>query len=458
MNDTHVLSSYVAGLRWEDIPEEVISRSKINILDTLGVAVRGSLTNHAKAAFQTISELDGPDQASVIGQERGLNVTQAAFLNALSAHAIDFDDAHKFVHPGCVVIPSALCLAEKLNRSGKSFILAVIAGYDISVRVSQAAGVEHRKRGFHPTGTCNFLGAAAAAARALGLEASQVEAAFGIAGTQAAGLTQYRFDGSADKHFHAGMAAQGGVLSALLAQSGFQGTKEILEGKFGFLNVLGNGGSPEKLVQGLGEVFPISETDIKPYPSCRQTHTVVDLALQAAQKNMAEGDIKEILVEIYDYATESWLVDTSPPESGLQGMLNIPYCLASALVYGKLSLEHFQPEMLREPVVHRLARKVKVVPNSDFSRKFPEKKCARLQIKLVQGADLCLMAENPRGSADAPFTFGDVEEKFHQLADQVIGQSNTDEIVKQVKELEAVGDMAAVARLLRKDRKTCHNG
>jgi 2-methylcitrate dehydratase PrpD len=115
MDYTNILAKYVADLRWDDIPDNVISRSKINILDTLGVALRGSQTKHAQAAFQTINKLGGAPQSSVIGHGTAFNVTQAAFLNALSAHSVDFDDAHKFVHPGCVVIPAALCMTKCLN-------------------------------------------------------------------------------------------------------------------------------------------------------------------------------------------------------------------------------------------------------------------------------------------------------------------------------------------------------
>jgi 2-methylcitrate dehydratase PrpD len=449
MGATADLAAYVANLRWEAIPEPVRRRSKMNIFDTLGVALRGSQTAHAKAAYNAVGDMDGAPQASVIGRELRLNVVQAAFLNALAAHSIDFDDAHRFVHPGCAVVTAALSLGEKCHVSGPSFIAAVIAGYDASVRVSQAAGITHRKKGYHPTGSCNFFGASAASAHILELRAEQVQSAFGIAGTQAAGLTQYRFDGSANKHFHAGMAAEGGLKAALLAHSGFIGTKDILEGRFGVLNVLADGGEPEKLTRGLGKIFAITETDIKPYPSCRQTHTGVDLALTAFARGVKADAIKEILVEIYEYATESWLIDTTPPVTGLQAMLNIPYCLAVAIIYGKVTLEQFERAALRSDAVLALARKVKVVADGEFSEKFPDKKHTRLLITMNDGQVFDCAAENPKGSPDMPFLIEDIEKKFSLLAEPLLGNERAQAITQMIRRLEETEDVASLAQLLR---------
>jgi 2-methylcitrate dehydratase PrpD len=451
MDYTNKLARYVAKMRWENIPPVVIAKSKIYTLDILGVALRGFLAPHAQVAYNTVRSLGGAPQATIIGGREKTSVTEAAFVNALSAHSIDFDDAHKFVHPGAAIVPTVLSIGESEGLSGKEFILAVVAGYEVSVRVSLAAGVEHRKRGYHPTGTCNFFGAAAAAAKALGLDAKKTEAALGIAGTQSAGLTQYRFDGSANKHFHAGMAARGGVLSALLAKGGYRGTKQILDGKLGFLNVMAAGGNPDRLIEGLGETFYMVETDIKPYPSCRQTHTVVDLGLKAVKENEIDlANIREVVVEIYDYANESWLVETSAPASGLQAMLNIPYCLASAMVHRGLGLDQFDQAMLREEKVNELARKVKIVSNEEFTRLFPAKKAARLIVTMHDGTRIAAEGDNPKGSVDYPLEVGDIEKKFYGLAEKVIGFDNAQKLADMVNGLEMVSDVEAIAKLLRK--------
>ncbi|MFZ7104147.1 MAG: MmgE/PrpD family protein [Peptococcaceae bacterium] len=449
MSYTDTLAQYIANFAWEEVPKSVREKSKIHILDTLGVALGGSITLHAGIAYRTLEKLGGNPHSTVIGKNLKTSLTEAAFLNALMAHSIDFDDGHKFVHPGAAVITTALSIAEHLHLSGKKFITSVIVGYDTSIAISLAAGVEHRKLGYHPTGTCNFLGACAAAGHLLNLSVPEVEAALGIAGTQAAGLAQYRFDGSPNKHLHAGIAARGGILAALLAQGGYKGAEQILEGEFGFLKVLSRDGKPEKLNEGLGKKFAITETDIKPYPSCRQTHTAVDLAIEAIEKfNLQIEQIEEILVEIYDYANQSWLVDTNPPQSGLQAMLNIPYCLAVALLYGKLNLTHFSEDVLKNERVHNLARKIKIKSNEEFSKNFPAKKITRLNVKTENGSNITLMTENPKGSSENPLTFFNIVEKFHDLADGLIGKVKAEEVIVLINNLEKVQDVAVLAALL----------
>jgi len=449
MGYTLDLCSYVANLNWRKIPSKVVQKCKVHMLDTLGVALRGSLTSHSQQTVKVIRDIGCEPQCTIVGHSFKTSMIEAAFLNSIMAHSIDFDDGHKFIHPGCVIIPVSLSIAEQKHLTGEKLIVGIIAGYEISIRTSLAAGLKHRKRGYHPTATCNFFGAAAAAANLLNLSPLQVNSAFGLACTQAAGVTQYRFDGSPNKHFHAGMAARGGMLSVLLALSEFRGTKEALEGEFGFLNVMAEGGEPELLVDGLGDKFAILETEIKPYPSCRQTHAPIDLVLEAVHKyDIDPENIWEVLLYTYEYAYKSWLINTEPPSSKLQAMLNIPYCMAIAFIDGKVTLDQFREGRLKDKNVHDLLKKITIRVDDDFSRQFSSQKNARLQINFKDGSTLTLSTQNPRGSVDKLLTFSEVVTKFRELAEPVIGEKRVEDIIERVNRLEDLTNVGELVSLL----------
>jgi 2-methylcitrate dehydratase PrpD len=218
---TFQLSVFIAKLGWGQIPPEVAVTCKTHLLDTLGVALAGSDTPHARQAIEVIREFCCMPESTVINRSWKTTAAEAAFANAIMAHSIDFDDGHKFIHPGCVVVPVCMALAEKYHVDGRSLMLALLAGYETSIRVSLAAGLSHRERGYHPTGTCNTFGAAASAAKLMGFDTDKINSCLGIACTQAAGITQYRFDGSPIKHLHAALAARSGCFGSAAEQQGF---------------------------------------------------------------------------------------------------------------------------------------------------------------------------------------------------------------------------------------------
>jgi 2-methylcitrate dehydratase PrpD len=443
------LSDFVGKLSWKQVPPETAVKCKTHLLDTLGVALAGSGTPHARQATEVIREFYCMPESTVINHDWKTTAAEAAFANAIMAHSIDFDDGHKFVHPGCVVVPVCMALAEKYHVDGRSLILALLAGYETSIRVSLAAGLSHRKRGYHPTGTCNTFGAAASAAKLMGLGTDKINSCLGIACTQAAGITQYRFDGSSIKHLHAALAARNGVLAALLSAKGFRGTNEALEGEFGFLNVTAEGGEPHWLTDQLDTRFFILDTDIKPYPSCRQTHAPVDLILTAVMENDLHGqDVEQIALYTYAYANQTWLISTRPPTSGLQAMLNTPYCLSSALVNRKLTLAEFADDALKNKAVLDLMPKIEVKVDRDLTARFPAARGARLHIRLKDGRSFDYFTDNPRGSREKPITFSEVVCKFNALAEPVIGEEKCKGVVTLVNDLENLADAAAIAELL----------
>lgn len=442
MGYTDDLAGFVAGLADSDLPASTVERAKVHLLDTLGVALGGSATGHGRAAAALIRELGGAPQCTVAGQSFRANPLEAAFANGTMAHGIDFDDGHKFVHPGCGVVPAALAAAEVAGAGGAALIGAVVAGYEVSIRVSLAAGMVHRDRGFHPTATCNVFGAAAAAGRLLGLSAEAIGWALGIALSAAGGTCQYRFKGNPTKHLHGGLAARGGLLAALLAARGYEGAAEPLEGTFGFLKTTADGGDPKALTAGLGERFAIEDCYIKPYPSCRRTHEPVDLALKAVrEKGVRAEAIREAVLHTYEYAYKPWLISTEAPNSGLRAMLNTTYCLAAALTDGTLTLAQFDDAHLKDGRILALQKRIAVREDAGLTRRWPGERGARLEIALAGGEALALAATNPRGGPERPLSFDEVGEKFLGLAEPVIGTKPARQMMEGVRRLETLADV-----------------
>jgi len=448
MDQTRTLVRFLARLDRDAIPDAVIARARIHVLDTIGVAIGGSQAIHAKQALATIAALGTPGHNTVIASAMTTSVLEAAFLNGVMAHSIDFDDAHKFVHAGCVVVPTALAFAQATNASAQNFLVAVIAGYEASVRLSLAGGPSHRARGFHPTGTCNVVGAAIAAGLLLGLNEDQLVSAVGIACSQAAGLTQYRIDGAATKHLHAGFAARSGGFAALLAQNGIRGPEAAIEGEVGFLKAFADEVDPDALVRGLGEIFAIAQTDIKPFPSCRQTHAPVDLMLKLiAAHNLDFDQIEGVELATYKYIDKPWHTGTEPPGSALEAMLNIPYCLASAAANGRLTLKDFEPEALQDPRVLSLMTRTAITFDEALTARWPGERGAILRLDTPLGR-FESQARNPRGGVDEPVEWTEALTKFHGLADPVLGPDKARTIAQAIATMPDSGGLTALLAAL----------
>ncbi len=439
---TPVLAEFIASLRYERIPEPVIQACKLRLLDTLGVALRGSTTPHAQQVRKVVHQLAGKEEATVFADHFRTTCVDAALANGTMAHSIDFDDIHKFVHPGCSIVPGAVAVAEREGRSGKELLTAIILGYEVATRVGMAVGLSHRYRGFHPTGTCNGFGSAAASAKLLGLKQEEIISALGIAATMASGITEYRYDGSRIKHLHGGLAARNGILAALLAKEDFMGPREGIEGKFGFCRVYADKVDLDRITDGLGQEFEITRTDMKPYPSCRQTNAPVDLALELKRKHqIAPEDIREIKLITYDYVLNCpWLIDTDGFHSPLEAMLNIPFCVAVALMEERLNLDDFTDEKVRDPQIRALTRKFVTVEDPSFSQTYPKERNNRLEITTQEGKTFTASSANAKGSTLYALTYEEVASKFKSLADAVIGQPKAEEIIRVVGALETVPD------------------
>ncbi len=358
---TQDLAEFIGKTSYPELPEEVVNQAKLCFLDFLGVSVRGSRSQSARIVrniFSTGGDSHNINRGStVIGGDppdicesstvTGNTTTplDAALANGVSAHCLDLDDGHRLaqLHPGACVIPAALALAESYHKSGKEFITALVVGYQVAIKTGMILNPGHRQKGFHSTGTCGTLGAAAAAAKIMELDEEGILNALGLAGTQAAGLLESDHAGSMAKHLHAGKAAQSGVLSTLLAKDGFTGAHNILEGKEGLFKAMGNMKEEKNSLQKYGEgncsnnEFEILRVYFKKYPVCRHLHSSLDATIKIMKnKNLQITDIQDITVETYKIAA---CHNNYHPLTAEGIKQSLPVSLALAIIRGDLDLE-----------------------------------------------------------------------------------------------------------------------
>ena len=342
-------------------------------------------------------------------------------------------------------------VVEKENLSGRELIQGLVAGYETSARVSIAAGVPHRKRGFATTGTANYFGASAATSRLIGLDTNTTVLAMGIAGNEASGLSQHQFGGGHTKHLNSATAARSGIMGALLAREGFRGNTHILEGELGFLHVQCDGGSPEELTKGLGKDYALMWTNLKPYPSCRQGHCAVDLAMKAVHEHGIDyKTIDHVTVHTFPFAMQSWFSTNEPPVSEVEAALRTPFAVSTVLIYKNVTLESYVPERINDPEILAMLKKVTVVQENAFAENWPDKRRVRLSIELRNGETLNLETDNTRGSNDYPLSFDDVAENFANVVDPLLSKDRIEMVIDRVGNLEKENNVPELMALLSK--------
>lgn len=300
MSLSRTLASFIRQINYEDLPDDVVSFTKMCVIDWLSSALAGEQHPVIRKMDAVVREWGGNDQASLITGGK-TSVTNAAFVNGAASHIVELDDIHKgsIIHAATVVIPAALAVAEWKKRTGKELLTAIVIGYEVCYRIGEAVSPSHYYY-WHNTATCGTFGAAVAAAKLLNLKEDQIISALGSAGTQAAGLWEFIEDGAMSKQLHPGKAAMNGVIAAHLAEQNFTAATRILEGKRGFFEAMSDKYDDTRVTDGLGKSFKITENSFKIHASCRHTHHVIDMMLELVEKEELNYiDIEKISIETY---------------------------------------------------------------------------------------------------------------------------------------------------------------
>lgn len=414
---TEQLADAVCCVRPADFSEQTLSTASSFVLDWFASAVAGTASKPGRSLIaEGESRGDGP--CSVLGLSAGRDAEVAALVNGGLSHIVEMDDLDRqsVVHPGCVVIPAALAVAEEAGATGQEFLAAVIVGYEVAIRIGSAVGRSHYAY-WQNTATCGGYGSAAAAGFLLGLSPEQHVWSLGNAGSMAAGLWQFNQDGAMTKHLHAGRAAANGVLAARLAQRGFTGARAILEGAQGFFAAMSRDAQPERVVAGLMETveqgdWAINRVSLKPHASCRHTHPSVDAAL-ALRPELELDAIKRVVVRTYGTALN--LTDAPDPVNRFQAKFSLQYTVARALISGQVGLRDFDSSMLQDTTVRELMSRIKLELDPDLDRQYPAAWAAAVQVELNDGSVRQAAVDAPKGDPENPLSDEELRAKFSDM-------------------------------------------
>lgn len=446
------LARFVAQAEDTCVPSAVHEKVALHVLDTLGVALAAVGSDFAGAAWRAVDALGSPGAATCIGRSQAAAPAWAALANGILAHGLDYDDTHAegVVHVSAPVVPAALAVAESIGAAKRDFLTAVALGMETSVRIAVAAPGAFHDRGFHPTPIAGTFGATVAAARLLHLNEEQIGFALGLAGSQAAGTLEFLGDGSWSKRLHAGWAAHAGVVAATFGRERFSGPAAVLEGRFGLYRThLGDAGwKGEVVCDRLGSHWRLLEVSLKPYAACHMTHACCDAARKLRLRpGFALEEIERV---------ECWVhprvfpVVCEPrkeklrPSTDYQAKFSLPYTVACMLVRGRLTLQDFSPEAIRDEAVLALAQRIACV--RDPASRYPEFFDGRVRLFLRSG-DVWEEAQPiNRGHPQLPLTRAEVEEKFRANAVPVLGRHRAEAVAQW---LSSAGEGESVRPLCR---------
>lgn len=419
-NVTHTqrLAEFLAGIRYEQLPEEVVARTEDLFLDWLASALAGKGARPVVILEKFAAEMGPRDgTAEVLVSRKRTSPFFAALVNAAASHVVEQDDLHNgsVLHPGTVVFPAVLAAAQEINASGRDVIAAAVAGYECGVRVGEFLGRSHYKV-FHTTGTAGKLAAAAGVARLLKLDASRVQHALGSAGTQAAGLWEFLRDAADSKQLHTAKAAADGLFSAYIARDGFTGALRVLEGEQGLAAGTSSDADPARLIDGLGTRWALAETSFKFHASCRHTHPAADalLALMREQRLHA-GDVVSVTAHVHQGALDV-LGPVTDPQTIHQSKFSMGFVLALIALKGRAGLADFTEQALRDREVRAFHDKVRMVLDPEIDRAYPRRWMGRVAVKTRDSRELEMRVVAPKGDPDNTLTRAELEDKALRLA------------------------------------------
>lgn len=449
---TKALAEFVSTLTLDDVPEGVREHAKLDILDTLGCALFGQSQPIARTMEAAFRPTEGSGSASVWGSDWRASPATAAFLNGTLVHSYELDDLHHvaILHPGGTTLPATAAVAEATGgRSGADLLVAHIAGLEASSRVGLAVGVPLLTRGWHNNGVLGVFGAAAGAARVLGLTAAQCQNALGIAGSLACGLMAAQY-GAMVKRAHAGNAAQVGVRAGLLAAQNFTGIAAVFEEPYGgFLSTFADDWAADEISKDLGTRWETVNVGFKPFSSCGSTHSTVGLVLDMQREHGFDAaDIDRVRVTT-STATRDHVGWKYVPDDTITAQMNLAYASSVALLDRECFVDQFADDRLADPRILALTEKIEVSADPAIDARGRQARHeVRVHISLRDGRQLDGYADAARGSARYPLTPAELRSKFVNLASRHVGEAAAAELMAVVDRLEDLPDLGPLWRLL----------
>lgn len=453
------LSDWVNNLRFSGVPEDVVTVTKLRILDVIGLSIAGGQRPFGRSVRQSVSSLYPGNDARLWGTSGSASMLGAAFVNGALSQALEFDDTHNesIVHMSSPAVAATLALGDHLKVGGKDAILAVAIGNEISCRVGSLAPGQFHKRGFHPSGLFAPFGISWLAAKLLGLDTPRMICAAGITGSFAAGLIQCWVDGTHSKFLHPGWAAQSGIAAAAMAKAGVTGPTEVLEGRFGLYasHLQDNAIAPDwnRLTDRLGDKWESRNASFKPFPAAHVIHPYISALLRLRERHgLLPDHIRKIRCDVAPYIVGIVCEPESEklhPLTDSHGRVSLQYTLAEALVRGKLGKHAYQADALNDDTILGLTQRVKY--RVDPSLPGPEQFKGVIAVELADGTVLEEVEEHNRGSFDNPMTTQEIVEKFRENVEGTLSDEQAASIVDTALSLERLDSVADLTGLTRTD-------
>lgn len=448
------IARFAAGFRLADVPEAVRLRAKLHILDGLGLGFASTVQDYARSTLEGVRAMGTQGNCSVIGSAERLDVRDAALVNAVLIHGLDFDDTHlaSIIHPTCTSLPAALALGESLGASGADVLAAFLAGAEASIRIGLAVDGGFHHVGYHATGVVSHFASAVTAGRLLGLDEDAITAAQGIAGSTASGIQVFLEEGAWTKRFHPGWGAVAGITAAHLARARFKGPSRPYEGKFGLFATHLHGQEDHvklpALTDGLGDVWHFGDTALKPYPVCHFIHGCADAAIEL-HAQIAGAPIAKVEAFL---AQPTLHIIAEPAEAKeratteYEAKFSAQFVVAACLLKGRFGLPDLLPEQLADPAVRDLATRVKCFADPDTA--FPTYFSGGVKVTLADGRVLERHVRINSGAGERAMDTAQVSAKFLASASLAIPVAHAERVRDAVLALEDVpaADLMALLR------------
>jgi aconitate decarboxylase len=449
------VAEFVCELKFQDIPNEVLQRAKMLILDSFGCGIFGANLQWVNIIYETLKDIDTDQSHGIWGSDRKLSALNAALLNGTQVQGFELDDIHRrgVLHVGAVTLPPVIAVANMAtNFTGKDFITSAIAGYEVGPRVGICMRPDHIGQGWHSGATVGTFSAAAGAARALGLDKEKTIHALGIAGTQAAGLMAAQY-GAMVKRMHAGKSAQSGLLAALLAQRGFTGILDVFEAPYGgFCTTFSRSKDRfdlEELSRGLGESFELMNIALKFYSCVASNHTTLDALKDIQQRRpFSYNEVSEIKIWGSQVTVDhvGW---PYTPQGLTSAQLNLPFCVATLLLEGDVSPKQFDESCVTDEKRIALSQKVHCIHDPEITSKGSHfRHMVHVEVIFNDGKTERQTREFQRGSEHDFADDQTIIKKFMTLTSERISTNQQNEIIDKIMNIEALPDIKKLTNLL----------
>ena len=434
------LADFAVGLRYEDIPVEVIERAKDCVIDTVAACTLGAELPWTKTVIGYAQRNSAPGECSVLGTAIKVRAPFACLANGAAAHAFELDalcEPSVGIHPSAALAVPALAVSQGRKKTGRDFLAALVAGYEVLYRIGDAARHSIEKVGFHSPGVVGVYGTAVVVGRLFGIDAKQMASAFGIAGSMSSGLMEFSRTGGMVKRLHLGRAAEGGFMAAVLARDGYTGPAGVFEGKFGFLNVYCREADAARLTRNLGSTWHVMKTKIKRY-ACHATAQVpVTLALELKAKHGVAGDdVARISIAANEKTVSQHAINK--PRDMTMMQYSVPFSTALALYLDPTDPRVFSEASLNDPKIRALAQSARVellAAASDYASS-----ACRVTLHLKNGKELCAEGHDFKGTPTMPLSRPELLEKFLKLTAHR-DRAKAERLFSQLAEAERLANM-----------------